>query len=473
MEPQSQPVQAKNAQLPLLPGGKEGRARKKEEKNRSGIVLIEDLKREVGYALPLLRRIEARHKGDPLRQINELFAKISIPAATGRKREASIKTYKAYVARLRKSVQDLSRVNMRIQNLTELSRRHAVKLVQLWEGEKASPAYMQNLVTPLRRLGVWIGKTDMVPRLVTMTVREGSARRSLSARSANTLSAKGIDPELLFQEMSRHCVVAGLQLRIMVAFGLRVEEMIMFRPEKADRGKELLVTFGTKGGRARTVPIETPQQRDLLEQAKVIAAGNARGILTADPSLSYDKARNHFYYLVRLIGMTKKGLAVTPHSLRHTFANDTYERLAGAPSPVHGGKGVDIQVHRDAQQEVAERCGHGRRNATSAYTGSPQMMERGRRERMEQMLEEFKTNEAVRAALTRSGIARLLIVGPPADGEQLHGIICAAWEATPGTHGPDLANIATVEAAIGAAFEVQCFLLPLTGMSGKSTLEVF
>ena len=472
MKSQSQPIQA-DSQIPLLPPGKQVRGRKKEEKNRSGIVLIEDLKREMGYALPLLRRIEARHKGDPLRQINELFAKISIPAATGRKREASIKTYKAYVARLRKAIKDLSRVNMKIQNLTELSRRHAVALVQLWERDGATPAYMQNLVTPLRRLGVWIGKTDMVPRLVTMTVREASARRSLSARSANTLSAKGVDPELLFQEMSRHCVVAGLQLRIMVAFGLRVEEMIMFKPDKADRGKELLVTFGTKGGRARTVPIETPQQRDLIEQAKVMASGNARGILTADPSLSYDKARNHFYYLARKIGLTKKALAVTPHSLRHTFANDTYERLAGAPSPVHGGKIVDTQVHRDAQQEVAERCGHGRRNVASAYIGSPVMMERGRRRRMEELLEAFKVNEALRATLTRSDIARLLIVGPAAEGEKLHGVLCAGWEATPGTLGPDLASVAAVEQAIGEAFEVQCFLLPLSGASGKSTLEVF
>ena len=44
-----------------------------------------------------------------------------------------------------------------------------------------------------------------------------------------------------------------------------------------------------------------------------------------------------FYGLCKAIGLTKKQLGVTPHSLGHGVLLDLYEFLAGVPAPARGG----------------------------------------------------------------------------------------------------------------------------------------
>ena len=56
----------------------------------------------------------------------------------------------------------------------------------------------------------------------------------------------------------------ALVLRLIFAFGLRLQEASLFRPQWDDRGDYIQVIAGTKGGRPRQVPVETAQQRDVL-----------------------------------------------------------------------------------------------------------------------------------------------------------------------------------------------------------------
>jgi integrase len=413
-----------------LPGTPARRAKRRRPNpgDRAGINIPEAIKRkETGHGLKLMTKIQAAHPGDPLRQVDELIEATNIQAATGREREASRKTYKAYKDRMRKSVQDLGAVNMRIQNLSQLGRAHVEALVHHWEAQGASVSYMQNCLSTLRRVLIWLGKPDAVPRLKFLTRDPENASRTYAAVRPKTLAAKGIDRETLLQQMDRLCLVAGLQLRLMLAFGLRVEEAVMMRPQIADRGLHLEISYGTKGGRSRSVPIATIEQRELIERAKVVAAGNSKGILTAAPRLSLSKAKRHFYYLCEKVGLTNAQLGTTAHGLRHEFACETYKSLTGAEPPVLGGGPVEPARDIPARLVVVERMGHSRKYASTAYLGTQQSMDRFREQNLRDLAAMFR-DEPVRKALADAGITRLLVLGEAAEGSDLGLRVLLAWE---------------------------------------------
>ena len=63
-----------------------------------------------------------------------------------------------------------------------------------------------------------------------------------------------------------------MSLEVQAAFGLRREEALKLRPRLADQGDVLaLQASWTKGGKARTVPIRTDAQREVLARAKALA----------------------------------------------------------------------------------------------------------------------------------------------------------------------------------------------------------
>jgi len=57
------------------------------------------------------------------------------------------------------------------------------------------------------------------------------------------------------------------------------------------------------------------------------------------------------------------------HGLRHAFANDLYEKMTGAPSPVRGATHKPPQ-DKPARQGIARSLGHGRQRVSSMYLGS-------------------------------------------------------------------------------------------------------
>jgi integrase len=85
--------------------------------------------------------------------------------------------------------------------------------------------------------------------------------------STGTAKARTLDQEKLDQIKDPH---VRMSLQLQAAFGLRREEALKIKPRQADEGQHLrLQASWTKGGKERTIPIRTEQQRQLLEQAKV------------------------------------------------------------------------------------------------------------------------------------------------------------------------------------------------------------
>ena len=116
----------------------------------------------------------------------------------------------------------------------------------------------------------------------------------------------------------------AMQMKLQVAFGLRVEESFLLRPKDAVRkdGK-LSVVHGTKGGRARVVPMEF--KMDVLLEA---AQHTNRSTGSTIPD-GYTKTqwKDHFYTVLKRHGVTKAGLGVTCHGLRHQFLQQMFESV--------------------------------------------------------------------------------------------------------------------------------------------------
>ena len=91
----------------------------------------------------------------------------------------------------------------------------------------------------------------------------------------------------------------------------------------------------------------------------------------SDPRKMLKPAIRRLRYVMERFGLTRAGLGVVPHGLRHQGAADDYEAMTTVPPPIAGGSAVDPALDRRARQEIAERLGHGRIQITNVYLGRP------------------------------------------------------------------------------------------------------
>jgi integrase len=243
--------------------------------------------------------------------------------------------------------------------------RHMEVLAKAWEEKGLSPSTIQNNISTFRVFAGWIGKEGMVERSGRY-VSAGAASRSSINTEDKSWEARGVDVEAKIAEVSAKDARVGLQIALQAAFGLRAREAMQLRPHIADKGSYLALTVGTKGGRDRVVPIDTPAKRALIDQAKTFAASKLAS--TSDPALTLAQAKNRYYHVLRSCGVTRAE-GVTGHGLRHAYASDRYKALSGADSPVRGGQPPGRDDDRAARLEVAEELGHSRESVTTHYLG--------------------------------------------------------------------------------------------------------
>jgi integrase len=155
-------------------------------------------------------------------------------------------------------------------------------------------------------------------------------------------------------------------LLLQAEFGLRREESIKFQPGYAIRGDELhLKPSWTKGGRARTVPIRTADQRWVLEQVKNLAGKGSM----IPPELTYVQQLKIYEAALQKAGISRA------HGLRHTYAQRRYEELTGWKAPHAGGpKASELTPDQKAKDHAARlvvsaELGHGREEITAVYLG--------------------------------------------------------------------------------------------------------
>ena len=161
-------------------------------------------------------------------------------------------------------------------------------------------------------------------------------------------------------------VQVRMSLQLQATFGLRREEAIKFQPSYADRGDHIALKGSwTKGGRERTVPITTTEQRDALHAAHRLAGTGS--LIPADKT--YIQQRHVYDGQCKAAGLSHM------HGLRHQYAQSRYETLTGWPAPAAGGPPVrtlsDTQRTQDtaARQIISRELGHERLQVTAVYLG--------------------------------------------------------------------------------------------------------
>jgi hypothetical protein len=157
------------------------------------------------------------------------------------------------------------------------------------------------------------------------------------------------------------------------AFGLRMKEAALLKPHQADRGHYLAVNWGTKGGRARVIDIQTDYQRDVLNRAKALVVGQRGSMVPAE--YSFKAWRNQYYYVCHKAGISRKN-GIVSHGLRHERLNEVYHAITGIKSPIKRSREDPVDkktaflLDEVARQEIAEIAGHSRSSVAAAYIGA-------------------------------------------------------------------------------------------------------
>jgi site-specific recombinase XerC len=240
---------------------------------------------------------------------------------------------------------------------TSLKQKHVQALVDHWLGKNLSPGTIKNRMSCLRW---WAEKVNKRAVVAGSNEFYGIPDRQFVS---DTSKAKELAKDQLALVKDEH---VRLSLRLQQAFGLRREEAIKIQPRWADRGKHLhLKASWTKGGRERTVPIRTREQRALLERAKQLAGLGAlipRGRTYVEQMRIYERHTAN-------AGLSKM------HGLRHAYAQRRYRELTGWPCPHAGGPAKEQltaaqqQADQRARLTISAELGHFRAQITAVYIG--------------------------------------------------------------------------------------------------------
>jgi integrase len=271
--------------------------------------------------------------------------------------EGSFETRVGWERQLTAIANQLHELGFRGLKATSLKQKHVQALVDHWLGQNLSPGTIKNRMSCLRW---WAEKVNR--RAVVAGSNEFYGipdRQFVSGQS----KAKDLAEEQLGQVRDEYI---RMSLLLQKAFGLRREEALKIQPRWADRGKHLhLKASWTKGGRERTVPIRTREQRALLEQAKQLAGLGAlipRGRTYVQQMRIYERHTAN-------AGLSRM------HGLRHAYAQQRYLELTGWPSPHAGGptkKELTLaqqQTDQQARLTISKELGHVREQITAVYIG--------------------------------------------------------------------------------------------------------
>ena len=243
---------------------------------------------------------------------------------------------------------------------------------QIEQGELAIASAQNRLSSVNRTLAALRGDQDV--RIASPSQALGQQRSSV-----RTCAPDGLD----HQQMQRVLEALGEQQYERVAAivllarttGMRLREAILADLPRLHREAEHLgrinIQDGTKGGRSgASAPrwvIANEAVKAALQFARHAAPTGSRNLL----------ARNESYaaFLQQTVLPTRETLHKQElkgfHELRAAYACERYEQLTGHAAPVNGDHcyRIDLDLDRQARQQISLELGHNRIDVISAYIG--------------------------------------------------------------------------------------------------------
>ena len=265
---------------------------------------------------------------------------------------------------------ELRNMGFKFKTVLALKNRHISALVRHWESEDLAAATIQNRLSVFRTFANWIGKHGMVEGAEKYLKNPQHATRTYIPTQPKSWGSHGINVTDKINTIREASPRFADALQLQHAFGLRSKESLLLKPHLDDKGDVLIISHGTKGGRTRYVPIETQEQRELIDHLKSYL-GKTDSLVPKEKT--YVQYRNQYYYTLRKHGICRTE-GITAHGLRHEHLNNHYQQLTGHKSPVEGGKlhRKDKALDSLARLSVSERAGHSRESIASAYIGGKQ-----------------------------------------------------------------------------------------------------
>ena len=238
-----------------------------------------------------------------------------------------------------------------------LKPKHVEALLGHWKREDLSVGTIKNRLAALRW---WAQKVDRQNVIARSNAHYGIPERRFVADGSKARTVEETDLDKVRDPHVR------MSLELQRAFGLRREEAIKFSPSYADHGDHLLLKASwTKGGKARSVPVRTAEQREVLDRAHRVAG---RGSLIP-AERNYRQQLRVYERHTANAGLSKL------HGLRHQYAQSRYAELTGWKAPAAGGpsaKALSAKqrvLDREARLIISRELGHEREQISAAYLG--------------------------------------------------------------------------------------------------------
>lgn len=265
---------------------------------------------------------------------------------------------------LQQVADDLQVLGYRRMRGSSLKQKHVMGLFRHWMKKELAVGTIKNRLAHIRWWAKAIDKPNIMFRSNDQYYREigmTPVKRSLIAPDNK---ATYLDVER-FQRITND--YTRMSLLLQAHFGLRREESIKFVPSYADRGDFLhLKGSWTKGGKPRVIPIQTIEQRQLLNDIRTKVG---RGSLI-------DSMRSYVQQLWVYSSQVSRAGFCKMHGLRHAYAQKRYYELTGWHAPINGGpkksslNPAEKLVDTSARKTISRELGHERLAVVSVYIGS-------------------------------------------------------------------------------------------------------
>lgn len=282
-----------------------------------------------------------------------------LAALCARNKDGSFATQADRAQILHQAARTLQKAGFQNLAASSLKPKHVDVLLKSWQADGLTTGTIKNRMAAVRWWAEKVGKQNCVPRTNNAL---GIERRAYVAKVSKAQTLDRVVLDKLGHERLK------VSLELQHAFGLRREEALKFQPAFATNGQNDAISLKAswcKGGRPRTVPITSQQQRDVLARAHALAGSGS----LIPPDKSYKAWLSTYKEATRAIGAHKL------HGLRHAYAQQRFEALTGFKSPAAGGPSrSELTAEQKAadyaaRMQISSELGHGREEITAVYLG--------------------------------------------------------------------------------------------------------